>query len=568
MSVAIRGALPVLRVASPEDLVQRHESRGLASLLSARTPSQSSRAGRQESSAALALGASGAALGRQLFRRRRSARRGLALTAISPLAAGAEAAVRQALQGTAPEKLLPPRPGKEGPRKLRPLIVAMGTRGDVEPCLRLGKVLKDRGHHPVIMSLGAYAGEVKERWGLPFVHSSLDRVPLSPDYLTGNTRADQVYADRGWYGDAWVPVGRAVHQAVLEHNCDMIVSTSMANTHSLDVAESLGLLCFAVKFSPDIDGQIPTAVFPPSGYPAGMPGPLNVAAHILENLRTVGAVFMGGFIPRVIQFRKELGLPCQKLADGIEVPTYSPYRQALQANQPCLYAFSEALVDRPPEYQNWHFVTGAMGKSDLEMAEKEVLPPGLAAFLDGAEAEVKAGKSKGVVCIAFGSITLARSAPFQERAVAAARRLGAHVVIVDPDAAQEGVSSTDSAIYSIKSVPYAILFPRCSLVVHHGGAGTMQDCLWASIPQVAAPVLKWSDQPFWAAALEERGIGLALGQGAVAPEAEDWDLVLKSSFERAQELRLNARRVAQRAESEFGAGAACDILESALLSSH
>ena len=31
------------------------------------------------------------------------------------------------------------------------------------------------------------------------------------EYLTGQTRADQVYSDRGWYGDAWTTVG---HSAV------------------------------------------------------------------------------------------------------------------------------------------------------------------------------------------------------------------------------------------------------------------------------------------------------------------------------------------------------------------
>ena len=34
----------------------------------------------------------------------------------------------------------------------------------------------------------------------------------------------------------------------MQHGCDVIVTTSMANTHCLDVAEKLDLLCFALKF--------------------------------------------------------------------------------------------------------------------------------------------------------------------------------------------------------------------------------------------------------------------------------------------------------------------------------
>jgi len=59
-----------------------------------------------------------------------------------------------------------------------------------------------------------------------------------------------------------------------------------------------------------------------------------------------------------------------------------------------------------------------------------------------------------------------------------------------------------------KDLPHAgALFPRCRLVVHHGGAGTAQDAVRAECPQLVAPVLAWSDQPFWAREVEERKLG-------------------------------------------------------------
>ena len=51
--------------------------------------------------------------------------------------------------------------------------------------------------------------------------------------------------------------GEKIYEAAQEHQCDMIVTTSMGNTHCLDVAEKLNILCFALKFCPDIDGQAP-----------------------------------------------------------------------------------------------------------------------------------------------------------------------------------------------------------------------------------------------------------------------------------------------------------------------
>ena len=283
----------------------------------------------------------------------------------------------------------------------------------------------------------------------------------------------------------------------------------MGNTHCLDVAEKLKLLCFALKFCPDIDGQVPTAEFPPSGYPSL--GPLNTLQHVIENLRTVAAVFRGGFIPKVIEFRKTLGMPSQEIPWVMEVPLYSDFRQTLQANQPCLYAFSPALVDIPSEYQPWHFVTGFLSS------------PGNAASssLDGSLEDFLAEAPP--VCIAFGSMTLARSAPFQQRAVEAARRAGKNVLIVDVDEAMEGRDKEDPGIFRIKSAPYNSLFPKCCLVVHHGGAGTLQDCILANTPQLIAPVLSWSDQPFWALKLQNRKLCVKVGEGGEAPTAEEWD---------------------------------------------
>jgi len=359
---------------------------------------------------------------------------------------------------------------------------------------------------------------------------------------------------------------RAAAQA---HCCDVIVSASMGNTHALDVAEKDGLLCFTIKFCPDIDGQIPTGAFAPSGYPSGMLGPLNYVAHVLENLRTVGSVFAGGFIPRVIEFRKMLGFQSMKIdgqgllpvrvMDDIDVPTYSSYRTVLQANQPCLYAFSEALVDRPPEYKPWHFMIGSMGKTDTEKTLE--LPSGICKFLEAAEAK----DGLGPICIAFGSMTLARSSPWQSRAIVESRRFGLHVIVVDPQGL-DGVMADDPHVYVVRSVPYSVLFKRCRLVVHHGGAGTLQDCLWAGTPQLVAPVLSWSDQPFWGSALEQKGLGLALGPGGVPPEAEDWEGALSRALSRLEEFRSRAETIALQAEGERGAAAACEVLEEAMFS--
>jgi len=445
-------------------------------------------------------------------------------------------------------------------KKLRVLVVAMGTRGDVEPCLRLAAALRKRGHVPVVLSLDAYKKEITESWGLDFRSCGIASIPISEDYMNGQTRADQVYADRGWYGDAWVDVGKRMYDAAAEGGgCDIIVATSMGNTHALDVAERRGLMCMALKFCPDIDGQVPTGSFPPSGYPVGMFGPLNFAAHVLENTRTILAVMLGGFIPKVIAFRTEIGLPSETLAEDIEVPAYSQYRQQLQANQPCLYAFGDGLVQRPPEYKDWHFFIGSLTHANMQPVSEKPLPTALSKFLDDAKAA-----SAKVACVAFGSITQARSTPYQSRAVDAARQLGAWVLVVDPEATAEGRLEEDDKMFVMRSVPYRVLFPQVTFVIHHGGAGTLQDCMWAGVPQLAAPVLRWSDQPFWASVVEERSLGVALGAGGLpAPSVEDWRDAISQVIGETDKFAAGIRASLALAEKDSAADAACSIIEEA-----
>eukprot|EP00971_Amphidinium_carterae_P296967 5899689-Amphidinium_carterae.1 len=154
----------------------------------------------------------------------------------------------------------------------------------------------------------------------------------------------------------------------------------------------------------------------------------------------------------------------------------------------------------------------------MQPVKEQPLPTALSNFLDDARAA-----AAKVGCVAFGSITQARSTPYQSRAVDAARQLGARLIVVDPEAAAEGRMETDENVFVLRSVPYRMLFPQCAFVIHHGGAGTLQDCMWAGIPQLAAPVLRWSDQPYWASVVESRSLGLALGGGGLpAPSLEDW----------------------------------------------
>src|SRR3712207_485821 len=57
------------------------------------------------------------------------------------------------------------------------------------------------------------------------------------------------------------------------------------------------------------------------------------------------------------------------------------------------------------------------------------------------------------------------------------------------------------------ALPISTVLPRCSVAVHHGGAGTVHAAVRAGVVSVTVPFL--ADQPFWGALLHRRGLGAA-----------------------------------------------------------
>jgi sterol 3beta-glucosyltransferase len=74
---------------------------------------------------------------------------------------------------------------------------------------------------------------------------------------------------------------------------------------------------------------------------------------------------------------------------------------------------------------------------------------------------------------------------------------------------QEAVKSTPNDFISIKFAPHDWLFPKCTYIVHHGGAGTVGASLLAGKPMVICSVL--GDQPFWGKKMTEMKLGWHVG---------------------------------------------------------
>lgn len=110
----------------------------------------------------------------------------------------------------------------------------------------------------------------------------------------------------------------------------------------------------------------------------------------------------------------------------------------------------------------------------------------------------------------------------------------------------------------LSSAPHGWLFPRCSAVVHHGGAGTTHAGLRAGKPTIICPVA--FDQPFWG----RRVAALGVGPDPIRQKTLSADK-LAAALAAVRDPAMIARAEALSAEirREPGTAAAVEIIEAA-----
>ncbi|KDO83748.1 hypothetical protein CISIN_1g0064121mg, partial [Citrus sinensis] len=108
-------------------------------------------------------------------------------------------------------------------------------------------------------------------------------------------------------------------------------------------------------------------------------------------------------------------------------------------------------------------------------------------------------------------------------------------------------------IFLLEDCPHDWLFPQCSAVVHHGGAGTTATGLKAGCPTTVVPF--FGDQFFWGDRVQQKGLGPApipISQLTVE------NLSNAVRFMLQPEVKSRAMELAKLIENEDGVAAAVD----------
>ncbi|XP_024525515.1 sterol 3-beta-glucosyltransferase UGT80A2 [Selaginella moellendorffii] len=212
---------------------------------------------------------------------------------------------------------------------------------------------------------------------------------------------------------------------------------------------------------------------------------------------------------------RKLRLSACPLTDPVtELPVHDWPRSV-----PLLYGFSEKVVECPGYWPSSVRVCGFWLPPDRGVSGTTHLAPKLAEFL------LRSADSKPVF-IGLSSITsmgflqnplgmlqvvtdvlkavnmrgvlFTAGHPSLEAAVTSAAGLATSCL------EKEGLTLGHNLFCYSGYVPYNDLFPKCSVVIHHGGSGTTAACLHAGVPQVICPFIL--DQFYWAERMSWLGV--------------------------------------------------------------
>ena len=360
-------------------------------------------------------------------------------------------------------------------------LLAVGSRGDVQPFVALGLGLQRAGHHVRIVTLGGFEDFVR--------HYGLDHVSIasSPQDIAASVEG------RDWVNQrdsaigflrGFVRVASALAQDALAsywrvcQDAEALVASAGGLLLAVHVAQKMGLPLIRAQLAPSV----------PTRYDwTGRTSRAIAARRAWEAF--VGATFRiliwQGLRRTVNGSRRDLfRLP--------PLPMQDPFGALNRRRIPLLDGYSPAVVPRPPDWGSWVHVTGYWFLDD----RPGWVPPGeLVDFL---------GSGPSPVFVGFGSTPFPQPEAATELLIRALTRAGQRGVLIAGGSGLATGRLTDDVL-SIDSVPHGWLFPRVCAAVHHGGAGVTGAALRAGLPSVVVPI--FADQPFWGRRVFEIGAG-------------------------------------------------------------
>eukprot|EP00249_Psilotum_nudum_P023855 c29007_g1_i3 orf=2-1705(-) len=428
--------------------------------------------------------------------------------------------------------------GDEGGKKVvPPLQIAMlivGTRGDVQPFIAIGKHLQEYGHR-VRLATHANFDDFVMTSGLEFFPLGGDPKILA-GYMVKNkgflpSGPSEISTQRKQIKgiiNSLLPACTETDRTGVPFRAQAIIANPPAYGH-VHVAEYLKVplhIFFTMPWTP-------TSEFPHPLSRVKQPAAYRVSYQVVDSL------IWWGIRGMINNFRKK------KLK--LRPITYLSGSQGSISNLPTGYIWSPQLVPKP---KDWGKNIDVVGFCFLNLAQDYKPPDSLVSWLQAGTMPIYVG---------FGSLPVEDPQGMTHTIVEALRQTGQRGVIFKGWGGIGNLPECPEFVYLLDNCPHDWLFPQCRAVVHHGGAGTTAAGLKAACPTTIVPF--FGDQPFWGDRVYAKGVGPApipVGQFSLNK------LVDAIHFMIQPQVKEQAVAVAKAMEGEDGVSGAVDAFHKQL----
>jgi len=398
-------------------------------------------------------------------------------------------------------------------------ILALGSRGDVQPYAVLGSGLKSAGHQVRFITFESFESLITEM-GLDF-----HPIPGDAQALVAGGGTNMLGLIR-----SFTSLAKGYAQSLSDPDLgetDLIINQLPGGLYGFDLAEKYNVPMALASVIP----LARTGTMPLMGFPSlPLPGYNKMTYFLGEQ------VVWQMFRSVINDWRtKILNLP--------PLPFNGYFDQLGTQKFPILNGFSNHVVPRPADWNEHIHITGYWFAE-----EKRWDPPkDLLDFLNAGSPPVFIG---------FGSMPVKNPRHTTEIILEVLKRSGQRGILHSGWGGLGGISLPEN-VFKIEYAPYDWLFPRMSMIFHHGGSGTTAYALRSGVPSCVVPFV--FDQFYWGQRTFQSGVGTQPIPHAKLTVERLFDAI--QSGVNASQLRERATELGRRIRGENGIQKAVNILE-------
>jgi sterol 3beta-glucosyltransferase len=404
-------------------------------------------------------------------------------------------------------------------------ILALGSRGDVQPVIPLGQGLQYAGHRVRIATFQAFEGMVRNA-GLQF-HKIHGDAELLLSVAGGSQGVEKVSNPVQVFRSIKRSYGKLASSLPDDlsglYDSELILNQLPGNLFGPDLAQFLGVPLAILSVIP----LEPTRTRPLFGFPL-----LPVPGYARLTYWLGNQIAWQLFRKAVNSWRiNSLGLPVR------------PFFGGKLNGDLVINGFSKRVVERPLDWGKHVYTTGWWFPSDPDW----IPPLELQLFLD---------RGPAPIFIGFGSMPIRDPKKVTAAVVAAAKSTNQRVLLSTGWGRLGG--NLPDQIFQLDYAPYGWLFPRMKGVIHHGGSGTTGFALHAGVPSCVMPFL--FDQFYWG----DRTAALGAGPARLPFRSMNSDKLSKKIMDLVENnsYRSGAEALASDLRKENGVEQAVQIIQS------